>query len=404
MKLKPLRHIPVLVAGSIIVLVGLLQWVRLDFFEELERTTYDMRARQALEHAPTVATNLGFVVIDDASIAFVRTNSSLSYRYGLYWPRSVYGRLVEELAAQGAKAVALDIIFGEPRPDHQGVLMPDGKELGSDYFFALQLRRAGNVILAVTEDLTPPPLFLTNALAPGDISIQKDSFDGELRRARAFRVCRKWHFAFRQLAASPEFGVDLRLARLESRQVVLPRSGADDIKIPLDQAGNFDLTAFAGDKLPPGVARKAKPFTEERLWHMGIILAARGLDLDLAKAEVDLAHGRIRLRGPGGAERVIPVDADGYFYIDWCMPPNHPQLTQEAIQDLLLQDCLRLKGQTNELPNRWQGKLAVVGSSATGDDRGATPLKPDTLLVSQYLECSELDPHRTFHSTGAARG
>ena len=45
------------------------------------------------------------------------------------------------------------------------------------------------------------------------------------------------------------------------------------------------------------------------------------------------------------------------------------------------------EGQTNELRNRWNGKLAVVGSSATGNDltdRGATPLKPDTLLVSQH--------------------
>ena len=73
-KLKPIKHIPVLIAGGIIVLVGLVQWGRLDFFEGLERTTYDMRARQALKYAPTVATNLGFVFIDDASIAFVRTN------------------------------------------------------------------------------------------------------------------------------------------------------------------------------------------------------------------------------------------------------------------------------------------------------------------------------------------
>ena len=387
MKLKPLKHIPVLIAGGIIVLVGLLQWGRLDFFEGLERITYDMRARQAIKHTPTVATNLGFVFIDDASIAFVRTNRSLGYRYGLYWPRSVYGRLVEELAAQGARAVALDIIFDEPRPDHPPVRMADDNYLESDEFFARQLQRARNVILAVPADVTPPLCFVTNALALGDISTQKDSFDGKLRRARAFRLMRKWHFAFRQLEADPEFGVDLRLARLESGQVVLPRSYADDIKVPLDQAGNFDLSAFAGDKLPPSVARKAKPFTEERLWHMGIVLAARGLNLDLAKAEVDLTRGRIKLHGPGGVERVIPVDADGYFYIDWCMPPNHPQLTQEAIQDLLLQDCLRLKGQTNELPNRWQGKLAVVGSSATGNDlndRGATPLKADTLLVSQY--------------------
>jgi class 3 adenylate cyclase/CHASE2 domain-containing sensor protein len=386
-KLKATRHIPVLIAGGIIVLVGLVQWGRLDSFEGLERTTYDMRARQALKYAPTVATNLGFVFIDDASIAFVRTNRSLGYRYGLYWPRSVYGRLVEELAAQGARAVALDVIFDTPRPDHPPVRMADGSLPESDDFFAFQMRRANNVILAVPEGLTLPPLFLTNALALGDISTHKDHFDGKLRRAQAFRLYRKWHFAFRQLAADPEFGVDLHEARVESGQVVLPRHDAEDIKVPLDREGNFDLTTFGGDNLPPGVARKAKPFTEERLWHMGIVLAALGLGLDLAKAEVDFTHGRITLRGPGGVERVIPADADGYFYIDWCVPPNHRQLTQEAIQDLLLQDCLRLRGQTNELPNRWQGKLAVVGSSATGSDltdRGATPLSPDTFLVSEY--------------------
>jgi class 3 adenylate cyclase len=349
--------------------------------------TYDMRARQALKLSPTVATNLGFVFISDASMDFVLTNSPIGYRYGLKWPRSVYGRLLEELAAQGARAVSLDIIFGELRPDHPPVHMADDRLVESDDFFALQMRRANNVILAVPEDLTPPPLFLTNALAMGDISTHKDYPEGILRRAQAFRISRKWHSAFRQLAADPGFGVDLRLARVESGQVILPRSDADDIKVPLDQEGNFDLTAFSGDKLPPGAARNAKPFTEERVWHMGIVLAALGLNLDLARAEVDLAKGRIALRSPGGVERIIPVDAGGYFYIDWCMPPNHPQLTQEAIQGLLLQDYLRLKGHTNELQNRWQGKLAVVGSSATGSDladRGATPLSPDTFLVSEY--------------------
>lgn len=73
------------------------------FFESLERMTYDMRVRKALRFAPTVATNLGFVFIDDASIAFVRTNQSLKWQAGLYWPRHVYGRVVEELAAQGAR-------------------------------------------------------------------------------------------------------------------------------------------------------------------------------------------------------------------------------------------------------------------------------------------------------------
>lgn len=385
-KRQPVKRIPVLIALGVIVLVSLTQWRHFAFLDSLERMTYDLRARRALQYAPTVATNLGFVFIDDASIAFVRTNRTLGYRFGLYWPRQVYGRLVEELAAQGARAVALDIIFGELRPDPL-VRMADTTFLESDDFFALQMRRANNVILAVPPDLTLPPLFTTNALALGDISTHKDYPEGVLRRAQAFRVCRKWHFAFRQVEADSEFGVDLRQARIEPRQVVLPRHGGNDIKVPLDGEGNFDLADFGGENLPPGVARKEKPFTEERLWHMGVVLAAQELQLDLAKAEVDLKKGRITLRGAGGVERVIPVDADGYFYIDWCLPPNHPALTQEAIQGLLWQDRLRLDGRTNELKNLWNGKLVVVGSSATGNDltdRGATPLKPDTLLVSQH--------------------
>ncbi|HOX56195.1 MAG TPA: adenylate/guanylate cyclase domain-containing protein [Candidatus Paceibacterota bacterium] len=387
MKRKPVTPIPALIAFGIIVLVGSLRWCQLGFFEGLERMTYDMRVRQAFKHAPTTATNLGFVAIEDASAAFMRTNQVPGYQCDFPWPRQVYGRLIEELAAQGARAIALDLIFGELRPDDMPVQMADGRLLDSDAFLALQMQRARNVILAVPADLTPPALFLTNALALGDISTQKDSPDGVLRRAQAFRPYRKWHFAFRQVEAAPGFGVDLRRARVEPGRVVLCRRNGDDIIVPLDEDGNFDLTDFGGEKLPPGVAPKAKPFTEGRHWHMGIVLAAQELGLDLDKAEVDLAGGKITLQGAGGVSRVVPVDGKGYFYIDWALPPNHPQLTQEAIHSILWQDRLRLEGRTTDLKSLWQGKLIVVGSSATGNnltDQGATPLREHTLLVSQH--------------------
>ena len=386
-KRQPIKRIPVLIAVGAILLIGLMRWLQVGFFESLERMTYDMRVRNALRSAPPAATNLGFVFIDDASIAFVRTNRSLGWNAYLYWPRHVYGRVVEELAAQGARAVALDVIFDGLRPFDNPVRMANNSEMESDEFFAVQMRRAGNVILAVPPDLTPPSLFRTSAFALGDIATHTDHPEGVLRRAQAFRLIRKWHFAFRQVAADPELGVDLDRARVEGGQVILPRLNGDDVKVPLDREGNFDLADFGGENLPPGVARKAKPFTQERLWHMGVVLAARELQLDLAKAEVDLKQGRITLRGAGGVERVIPVDSEGYFYINWCLPPNHPALTEEALQGLLWQNHQRLIGQTNELKNRWNGKLVVVGSAATGNDltdRGATPLKPDTLLASQH--------------------
>jgi class 3 adenylate cyclase/CHASE2 domain-containing sensor protein len=384
-KPKPFKQVPVWLACGVVLLACILAWLRLDFFERAEALTYDHRARVALHFPAPVSTNLGFVYIDEASIIKVR-DGSLPYKFGLYWPRQVYGRIVAELAEQGVQSVGFDVLFGEPRNDHPLVQMADGGYMESDEFFGTRMRMAGNVILAITPDLVPPPIFLTNAHALGDISTDKDE-DGILRRALAFRTYRKWHRAFLQLEADPEYGVDLNRARVEAGRVVLPRRNQDPIVFPLDSNGDFDLADFVGDKLPAGMARKNKPFTEERVWHMGIVLAAQGLGIDLGKSEVDLARGRIVLHGERGLRREIPVDEHGSFYIDWCIPPDHAALFRTPAYWLLEQDRDRSKGETNSLSSPWRGKLAVVGSSALANDltdRGPTPLRKDTLLVSKH--------------------
>ena len=311
MKFKPFKRAPVILAVSVLVFVCGVRLLRLDFFERLERMTYDLRVRTAQKFPAPAAINLAFISIEESSITAVRSGK-LGYHFGLYWPRQVYGRLVEELSAQGAKTVAFDVLFGELRHDHPPVQMADGSLMESDDFFALQMHRAGNVLLAVETDLVPPDLFLTNALAPGDISTEKDS-DGVLRRVRAF-----------------------------------------------DNQG---------------------------VWDMGIVLAALELNLDLAHPDLDLAHGRITLHGANGIERVIPVDRDGYFYIDWRLKPNDPRLLRAPIENLLWQDRQRLLDQTNGLSDDFRGKLVIVGSAAQGNDLtdlGATPLEKNTLLVSKY--------------------
>ena len=393
MKLKPVKLAPALIAVGVILLFCVLRILHLDLLERMERITYDWRVRQALRFPEPCATNLAFVYIDDASIDYVRTNhvangdSAIGFRYGLYWPRTVYGWLVNELSAEQAKAVGLDVIFGDRRPDHPAVQMADGTQMESDDFFGLEMRRASNVVIAATKDVFPPPVFATNAAALGDINTDKDP-DGVLRRAQAFHTYRKWNFAFQKVADDPDYGVDLSKADVKPDRIVLPRSGgAAPITIPLDKDGNFALSDFFGDKLPRGMAPKAKPFTDERIWHMGIVLAARELNLDLEKADVDLAAGRITLRGPNSLKRVIPVDKNGYFYVDWRLKPNDPHLTQAPIEDLLWQAHQRLVGRTNGLTDRFAGKLVVVGSIATGNDlrdEGATPLQPATFLVSKH--------------------
>ena len=384
MTLKPIKRAPVILAVAVLTLVCCLRLLRLDFFERLERMTYDLRAKTALHFSTPVATNLALVTIEDSSIVAVQ-NGSLGLHFGLAWPRQVYGRLVEELSAQGANAVAFDVQFEELRPDHPPVQMADGSLVESDDFFALQMRRATNVILATTADAPLPDLFATNALAPGDISTEKDS-DGVLRQVKAFRIYRHWHPLLKK--AADDYGLDLQSTKFAPGKIILSQTGTTNtVEIPVDAENNFELSDFVGDKLPPGVAPTAKAFTDERVWQMGIVLAAQELKLDLQNAEVDLPRGKIILRGANGIERTIPVDHDGYFYIDWRLKPNDPHLLEAPVESLLWQDKQRLSGETNGLTDDFRDKLVVVGSTAQGNnltDRGATPLDKDTFLVSKH--------------------
>lgn len=106
-----------LVLSSVVPALGVLQ--------RLEWLTHDWRMREAARFAQPVAPNLAFVGIDDDSVDWLGEGKLLGEPYGLLWPRHIYGRLVRELSAQQAKAVALDVLFGEWRPDHPSVELPD---------------------------------------------------------------------------------------------------------------------------------------------------------------------------------------------------------------------------------------------------------------------------------------
>jgi len=410
-KFQRLKQVPVLIAAGVLTLVCLARVLQFDFLGRLERMTYDMRTRLALYFPQPAATNLGFVFFGDETITALN-NGSLGFHLGLHWPRQIYGRVYRELVAQGAEVVAFDVLFHEPRPDHPPVRVSkvkwpeaevflaaihpgektvtyeiDGEKLismESDDYFAWQLKRGGMAILAAERDVMPFSLFATNASGVADITADRDA-DGVLRRAKAFRIYRRWHPLLRQ--AGMQYGVNFSYARIEPDKVILPRADGEEVSVPVDKDRNFDLTDLFGEKLPPGMARKAEAFVDERVWHMGIVLAARQLQLDLTKANVDLRRGTITLTGPGGLTRVIPVDADGYFYINWELTTTDRRLTKEAFESLLEQDQIRTGVRDGSLTNRWANKLALIGSSATGNDltdRGATPLEKDAFLIAKH--------------------
>ncbi|HZI32573.1 MAG TPA: CHASE2 domain-containing protein, partial [Candidatus Binatia bacterium] len=126
MKFKRFKRTPFILALSVLALVCGLHALHLDLLERLERVTYDLRVRTACKFPSPATTNLAFVAMEESTITAVKSGR-FGYRFGLLWPRQVYGRLVDELTAQGAKVVGFDVLFGELRPDHPPVRMADGR-------------------------------------------------------------------------------------------------------------------------------------------------------------------------------------------------------------------------------------------------------------------------------------
>jgi class 3 adenylate cyclase/CHASE2 domain-containing sensor protein len=389
-KLNWRKFVPVLLCAGVAGIFALVQAITnrdedTGLARRLEWMTYDWRARIALQYPLDHAPNLGFVFINDETIDRV-LSGQFGYQAGLYWPRHVYGRLVQELTDQQAEAIAFDVLFAELRPDHLPVELPDGREENSDEYFARQIRRAGNVILAAVTNTLPPKLFLTNAWAIGDIAATRD-VDGILRRTKAFEDYVIWHPAIREAARKfDDFGFNTNRLLFRS---------ADGIttQIPINPDGMFDLATLLelgnGSKLSPGVRRLAKAYSLHRAWDLGLTAAARYLGSDLTSAKVEPGK-RILLRDKDGVERVIPIDQNGRFYIDWSLTYSdqaNGTLTSESAHSLLDKQRRRELGATNELNDLWRDKLAIIGSVTSGNDLtdyGATPVEKETNLTSRY--------------------
>lgn len=379
------RHIPLLIAVSSVLLTGALHYFgerveRFDIFRRLEWISYDWRMREAVRREPApVSDKLGFVYINDETIALLGSGQlGKELHVGLYWPRHVYGRAVRELKNQGARAVGLDVMFDQSRPFDPKVQFGD-RLVESDQFFIRQMRAASNVVLG-TADVAPHPGFRDGAAGIGDIATVRDS-DGVLRRARVFRDYRLWHPKI--LASATINRWDLEKARVTTNRILFPKPDATFDILPVTETGLFNSADLEGQKKEGGFFLLMQAFEEVRAWHMGLVLAAMELGLDLDKAHLALDRGHIVLMASNGVKRVIPVDPQGRLLIEWTVPPNHPQLTSRPFHAVLASDVDRERG-TNP-PGFFKDKLVVVGSMATGNDlvdRGATPLARDDLLTA----------------------
>ncbi len=396
LKLQTTKLTPYLIATVVILLVCFYsrapRWMPgVDTLDRLELMSFDWRVREAIQRSPNIATNLGYVEITDASIAYVASGALDEKKFGLYWPRQIYGRAVRELGTQGAAAVAFDVVFGEERPDHPKVELPGGKSIESDEFFARQIRTNGHVILATANGLIPPPIFKDYAWKIGHIEAPKDD-DGVLRRAQPFEDVIDWSENVRIFAR--ENGIELKDAVIEPRRIKFKLSDGGVFILHTDTQHRFDVDEVSGTKRAADKPREVqKAFVERRIWNLGILLAARELKLDLDHPEFDWANNQLILLGPGGVERRIPLDDEGNFHIDWSSSVGSHKLTRDEFHQLLINDGERQAGKASGITNKWAGKLVLIGSTATGNDltdRGATPLKKETPLMSKHWNVANM--------------
>ncbi len=270
------------------------------------------------------------------------SNVNASYQFSWPWPRQLHGKIVNELNARGAKAIGFDILFAELHPvfSSTSVKEPNGTMVPSDEYFTRQLKAAGNVAIAAMSETV-----------------------------------------------------------FDKRQMILP---ADLFRT------NAQVAHILSTKDTDGIMRRAIPYVDDprqgRLWNLGIVLAARGLDLDLNKTEIK-PH-EIVLHGQGNVSRTIPLLRDGTFYINWELEWNDRRILKASYDEILASNEERRLG-TNDMPRDFEGKIVIVGSVGSGNnisDLGPTSLSKETYLVSKHWNvANSIIMSRFVHITSLAQ-
>jgi class 3 adenylate cyclase/CHASE2 domain-containing sensor protein len=376
-----------LISAAVILLVFLLDLWQVPALWKLELMSYDARVKFASLHplaGQVNATNLGLVDINDATIDVVNNSDVLAFKYGLYWPRVVYARALRELEDEGVKAVGFDVLFSGRRPNDPPVTNADGTLAVSDIVFAQELFSGGNVILGADLGVLPARLFRNNALDLGNIYSPRDA-DGVMRRDLPYEDYRVWHPFITQVADQFDLNLDSTQITPTNLTFMGKHSALHPIVFHTDSDGMIATTDITSN-VPPGVPDRFLPFAYRRVWSMGIRLAAAELKLDLTNAVIEPENHRIILHGENGLARIIPLQADGTFYINWEIDINHPALHRAPLEELLFLGHDRAAGKT--ITNYWTNELVMIGSTATGNDisdLGASPLGGQTHLVTKHL-------------------
>jgi len=230
----------------------------------------------------------------------------------------------------------------------------------------------------------------------------------------------------------------MELTRNEKARIIIPRRG-DAVTYHRDKEGFLNLSEIMSN-VPPD-APPFIPFAYMRVWSMGIVLAAGELKLDLDHPEIQPQHHRVVLHGENGVRRVIRLESDGSYYVNWEIGHTNSLITSHLLDtnyvevqpgeqdpqpillkrvittnnvqpqsgfqagsfdELLLQANERAQGHPADT-GRWTNRLVLIGSAVTAfsavSDQGNTPAESGTILVLKHLNVANSILTNRFVST-----
>jgi class 3 adenylate cyclase len=355
----------------------------LDPLQLIELSLFDWRVALAKGNHPPVSPDLALVAIQDETIERLRHGFPFGEPYGLLLPRFLFGRALRALADEGVRLVAFDTVLTEERGDHPAVEVAPGQFTGSDAFFAEQMRASQRAVLASPLGAPPAALFRSSGVTLGAVDRTIDS-DGVTRRVPAFLDHRLLSLPLLRFASRRQLEVRwqgsnqlqfVNHLQLETNSLPIGTNGS--VVVGIGKTGD-SITNFAKGRIElPALAT-------QRVWNMGILMAASRLGLDLAAARS--VPGFIMIPSTNGPPLSVPIDRSNNLLISWSLLAT--EVPVRNFEDVLANDLVRQSNQLSDLPDRWKDKLVLVGSTATGDnltDRGATPLDKRDYLVAVYL-------------------
>ncbi len=321
---------------AVAVLIAAVRLLTPTPFEMLDLKALDLRYR--LRGATTPGSEVVIVGIDETSLA----------RIGRWpWPRSRLATLIDELTEAGAAGIGLDIMFDQP--DHSidmaaletvVAAVPDqtatdllGRlrlDLDNDARLAAALRRSGRVVLGHFFELGRPGAPAAPLAAPPSSELSVRAIGGaSVERADRFETASHAYLTIPALAGAA--------------------AGAGHVNFLVDADGIYRRVPLAirvRDRLAPALA-------------LEMLRLARGG----GAAQVTLAPDGVQALRIGALEAA--VDGGARLWVNYLGPPH-------TFPHVAAVDVIEGRVPAGALA----GKLALVGFTATGFDKSATPFVP----------------------------